>query len=286
MAAPTIYPTSNPNIPGGQVVLVDREQLRFRSHGRVCQIPRGFRALLEQIPNQNPPTFDWSKGESLVFPILGNNRYGDCYLACILHHAQAFTGNAGTECTFDEAAVIRRYLQLSPGDNGLGDQDVIPEFKGGLLGPNGPHKILDTLLLKIGDPASIALALWAFCGAWWTCSLGSGWENAAGPGAQWTPNNYGRPIGGHAMLLTGINSPENYDVRTWGIAPAVKVSRAGIQQSDSELVVCFSMEMFNAQGIAPCLANYDQLSTLWTQMGGMQLPPNPFPPSDPLDWLI
>lgn len=284
MAAPTIYPTNNPNLPA-TITLVDREQLRFRRHGRVCEIPRGLRGIMAGIPTP-PTTYDFSKAEALKFPILGNNRYGDCYYACIAHHAQLFTGQWGEQCQFDEAALIQRYLHIAGGDRGLGDDQVIPEYKAGILGPNGPHKILDELTVKVNDIASIALAQWAFCGLWWTCSLGSGWENAAGPGVVWDTNNYGRSIGGHAMLLTGMNATDRFDVRTWGISPAVKVTHSGLQNADSELIVVFSMEMFNAAGRAPCGATYAQLSKLWVDMGGQQLPNDPFPPAEPLDWLI
>jgi len=282
MPLPIDPPDLNPVI--GPIKLVDREQLRFKSHGRSCMVPRYLAGIMSSIPSP-PATFDFSKGESLKFPILGNDQYGDCYYAAAAHAAQTWTGNVGSEVSFDKNALCNRYLQISGGDNGLDDSTIFPEFKSGIVGPNGPHKILDELTVDPNDQQSMDLALWAFCGMIWTMALGRTWHSKAAPGMTWDASNKGPSIGGHATWLTGKNAV-GYDVRTWGISPPIKLTRAGLLAADSELVVCFSMEMFNSAGIAPCGANYDQLATLWVQMGGKPLPPNPFPPSQPLDWLI
>lgn len=275
-------PDVNPLI--GPIKLVDREQLRFKSHGRKCAVPRYLAALDVQIPPA-PATFDFSKGETLKFPIDGNDQYGDCYYAWACHAAQLWTGNAGPECSFDRAAIVKRYLQISGGDNGLSDDQIFPEFKKGIVGPNGPRKIIEELTVDPSDTQSVELAMWAFAGLAWTMSLGRTWHSNAGPGVVWDANNKGPSIGGHAVMLSGKNSV-GYDVRTWGISPPVKVTHAGIMASDSELIACFSLDMFSPAGVGPCGANYDQLATLWVQMGGHKLPDNPFPPAPPLDWLI
>lgn len=272
------------NVPGiGNIVLVDREQLRFKSHGRVFSTPRGLRSVMAQIPPV-PATWDFSKGEAIKYPILGNNRYGDCYYAAILHYVQTMTGQFGSEATFSEQAVIARYLQLSGGDNGLGDGDVFPEWKNGLLGPNGPHKILDELTVDVHDQTAVDLAGWAFCGNLWTCAIPSNWINSASPGAVWDTSN-GDVKGGHAMHWTGKRQG-NYDVRTWGISPPVEVTYRGMLSADSELPVVFSLEMFDpTTGLSHIGATYDMHATLWKNMGGKDLPPSPFPPPpQPIDW--
>jgi len=268
------------NIPGvGDVVLVDREQLRFTTHGRQASIPRHLRAMLANIP-PNPAVFDWSKGETIKFPTLGNDRYGDCYLVDILHWIQAMTGNAtGTQSQFDLQAVIQKYLQMSPGDNGLDDGQIFPAWKSGLFG----HKILDEMTINPADTATMALCMWGWCGLSWTCALPKGWANNARPGATWGPNS-GPPVGGHAMYQSGCNFKGGYDARTWGISPPINVTHAGLMSADPEVVVAFSLDMFNVNGVAPCGASYDQLAALWVQLGGKHLPPNPFPPAQPLDW--
>lgn len=264
---------------GRTMVLVDREQLRKRQTVRRLTLPPVANLVDVGIPTP-PPTFDFSKGEAIKYPILGNNQYGDCYYADICHAAQTMTGQAGTETQFDEQKVIQRYKQLSGGDNGLSDDDVFPEWKGGIVGPNGPCKMAADMLVKDNDPAAIKLAMWLFCGANWTCSLGGGWANNATPGAVWDRNNYGRAVGGHAMHLTGIDEQGRYHVRTWGISPPVLVTQDGIDASESEVWVAFSLDMFRPDGICPANGlHYTQLAEIWHQLGGEILPPSPFPPA-------
>jgi hypothetical protein len=274
------------NIPGvGDICLVDREQLRMRNSFRRMSIPHGMRGLMETIPPP-PATFTVSKNNTIRYPILGNSRVGDCFYAASLHYVQCWTGNVGEQAQFDENAVIKRYEQISGGDNGLSDSDVRPELEHGVVGPNGPYKILDWATVNPSDADSVALGMWAFCGAMWTCSLPGGWANNARPGAIWGPNA-GRPVGGHAMLFTGINA-KGYENRTWGIdqPSPITVTRAGMLGADPEIIVCFSMAMFDANGVAPhCGANYDQLAGLWKTMTGHALPTNPFPPNPGLDWF-
>jgi len=271
-------------VPGvGSIAFPDRDQMRVRSNGRQLSIPTHMMGLMEAIPPP-PAIFDLSKAEAIKYPILGNNQYGDCFYAAAAHQSQTYTGNVGTAAQFDVNALVHRYEQLSGGDNGLSDGDIMPEFKTGIVGPNGPHKIIDWMTIKPSDAASVALGMWAFCGLMWTCALPSGWANNAKPGATWG-TGAGHPVGGHAMHLTGVNAKGGYDVRTWGISPPINVTKAGLLSADPELIVCFSLEMFGPDGVAPhCGANYDQLAALWRQLGGKTLPPSPFPPAPELDW--
>ena len=272
------------DVPGiGPIVLVDREQLRFKLHGRQLAIPYHLKKLMQEVPPP-PAAFDLSKSEQIVFPILGNNKYGDCFYAAVAHIAQCWTGNAGTECQFDENQLTKRYLQIAGGDNGLDDGTIFPEFMAGIVGPNGPRKILQEFTIDPKDEATATLCMWAFCGLVWTCSLPGGWANNAKPGAIWDEHG-GSPVGGHAMILTGKN-PKGYDLRTWGVSPPPILTQKGLLSADPELVVCISMDMFSPAGVAPCGANYDQISALLVTLGGKPLPPNPFPPAAPLDWLI
>jgi hypothetical protein len=274
------------NIPGvGDICLVDREQLRFRSHGRQFAFPSGLRAFANPPPLP-PLTWDWSKGEAVVFPILGNDRYGDCYMAAAAHLFQAMTGSIGTEVQFDVNALTARYLVLSGGDNGLDDGTILPEMKSGYVGPNGPNKILDEMTVDFTNQANLDLALWAYSGGLWTCSLLNTWLDATKPGTIW--DSGGRPdrAAGHAMCITGKKTTGTYDVRTWGISPPIELTYAGLKAADSEIVVCFSMESFNAAGYNAAGLHYTTAALLWQSMGGQTLPASPFPPPGPdvIDW--
>lgn len=260
-----------------QFVLVDREQMRRRPQAKRLFLPPSLSLADQGIPSP-PQSFDLSRAESLTYPVLGNDQYGDCYYAAVAHGSQTYTGIAGSECQFDAQHLIRRYLQISGGDNGLSDGDIMPEWLRGIVGPNGPRKILDEMTVDHHDVTAIRLAMWAFGGLIWTCSLPGGWVDSARPGAVWDAAGMGRFVGGHAMYLTGMDSAGRYDVRTWGISPPIHLTQAGLLAADSELIVAFSMDMFRPDGICPANGlHYNELAALWQQLGGKQLPPSPFP---------
>ena len=264
------------NIPGiGNVVLVDREQLRFRRHGRCFWFADHLPAL--GAPPVPPGTFDWSNGEAIKFPMLGNDQYGDCYYAAVAHASQSFTGNSGAECSFDVNALTRRYLQIAGGDNGLDDGTIFPEWRAGIVGPNGPRKILDEMTVDPKNLASVELAMWAFGGLLFTCSLPASWANNANPGATWGPAS-GGIVGGHAMHLSGRKNGSS-DLRTWGISPPINLTDAGMASVDTELIVAFSVDQFKPDGTCAFTGmSWDQKRTLWTSCGGKDVGPSPFPP--------
>lgn len=264
----------------GPIVFVPRSQLRFTLHKRKLQVPAP-RDLEAAVGVPTPPsTWDYSNGEKIAFPILGNDQVGDCYYTAWLHFIQAIIGMNGGTATFVAATVIKRYEQLSGGDNGLSDQQIIPEVEGGVVGPKGPHKILDVLIVPVSNQAAINLANWAFGGTLWTAALVEAWYQNAAPGVLWDVGQ-GSPDQelGHAMFLSGMRQVAKvaYDVRTWGLSPPVEVTYPAIQLADSEILVGFSMEWFNAQGYAPNGLHYTQLAALWVQCGGKTLPASPFP---------
>ncbi len=267
---------------GRSVRLVPRDQLRFRSHNRTFRA--GGMGLLDlaQVPTP-PAAFDWSKGEALKFPIDGNGDYGDCYYAAVAHASQCYTGNSGVECQFDVGALTRRYLQISGGDNGLSDADILPEWKAGIVGPNGPRKIRDVLILDPNDLPACHLAAWGFGGLLWTCSLLTSWQANINPGAVWDANGYADPMAGHAMFLSGRRPDGTWDVRTWGISPAIRVTTNGIHAADSELLVAWSDDHFVASTGRCAFTNLDWEAkrAWWKQAGGKDPGPSPFAPPAP-----
>jgi hypothetical protein len=289
-------------IPGiGPVVFVDREQLRFKRHGRTFGYPYQLPTLMSQLPTP-PATFSGSMSRAIKFPVLGNNSEGDCFYVAPLHWFQVLTGNVSgpsNEAKFDTQTVLRRYEQLSGGDNGLGDQDVEPEMKKGMVGPNGPYTIIDWMTINPNDDTSIRFACWKFYGVMYTASLLTGWLNATSPGTYWT-GSMGRadPRAGHAMLLSGFDfssSKSYYEDETWGIDPAIRLTPDGLKASQPEIIVCFSKSMFDpTTGLAPDGESYEQKAAWWVACGGSKVPPSPFPPAptppippvDAISWLI
>lgn len=262
---------------GRTVVLVDRDRLRWRRHGRTFRVP----AHLKGLRSAPTPPASWDWGQGLSYPILGNDQYGDCYYAAMCHGSQTWTGHStGYEYQFDEQAVINRYLAISGGDNGLSDSDIEPEWKGGIVGPGGPRKVLDFLTIDPADANAHALACWAFGGNVYTAALPDAWVVNPQPGDVWdvaAPDQ----SNGHAMWQTGRDGSGRWVTQTWGFTPPIAVTQAGLAGSDPELLAVFSLDWFNAAGVAPNGMDYADLAALWVQCGGAALPPSPFGPPPP-----
>lgn len=264
-------PMKTVHIPhlGRTVILVDREKMRRKGVRRYFQNGTG-----------TPPAYtDWSLGETIQYPMLGNDTEGDCYYAAILHMVQTFMGQRGEEPNWNASAVLKRYEQLSGGDNGLSDSDVYPEWKAGILGPDGPNKILDDLLVNPDDTAALDMAIWRFQGVLLTVSLPGNWADSAGPGVTWT-TPISSFVGGHAIVLTGKNAKGGYDLRTWGISPPINVTQKGFMACDPEIIVVFSAEQFDpATGLDPNGFTWEEQRALWMQWGGKDVGPSPFSPT-------
>jgi hypothetical protein len=219
-----------------------------------------------------PAGVDWSKSRTIQYPILGNDQEGDCYLCDALHCVQTWTANNGPEARFDTSQVLALYHQLSGGDNGLADDQIFPAWKRGLFG----HKVLDDLAVDPRDDAAIRLGLYLFGGGSYTASLLDTWLYDVRDGVTWDANGRPDPMAGHAMHLSGY-TPATYQDETWGLR--VNLTPAGLKASDPEVTVQFSLEWFNARGVAPNGFTFDQLAALWQQLGGITLPPSPFGPA-------
>jgi hypothetical protein len=284
------------------VVLVPREQLRQTRHGRMLAIPRHLFGLLSSIPNP-PPFFDGSRGRGISYPIMGNDRYGCCYYADMVHCTQTWTGNVGQEAQFNVNQMIARYLKLSGGDNGLGDRQVFPEWKSGIIGPNGPHKILDDMTIDPRDDQSIQLGQAEFCGVSYTASLLTSWLSNPQPGQVWDATGRPNPQAGHAMHLSGFvskgqplpfanplyswpkGSPSPNDFyfdETWGFETPIFLTPAGLKASDPEITVQYSRDFFNPKtGLSFDKKTWWDKRQLWQQLGGQDVGDSPFPTPKP-----
>lgn len=282
-----IAPLTHHDVPGvGRVPFPNREMMKRKGERRMFARLDKLHPLFEEIPAP-PATCDWSHGETIKFPILGNGTVGDCYLAALLHMVQLFLGQYGAVPQWLEDAVIARYYELSGGDNGLSDSDVYPVWKKGILEPNGPHKIRDSLIVDTLNPETLKLAIWGMCGVLYTCSLPSGWANATAPGSVWGTGG-GGSVGGHAIILSGYKANGMFDLRTWGISPPIQVTLPGMLENDPEVIVVFSEEMFHpVTRLSPAGFTWEQTRTIWIQHGGADVGPAPWvdpvpvPPSPP-----
>lgn len=275
---------------GRRIALVKRQQLRVSAAVRRSLDVKTL--IGPPPPPKNPSSWDNSNGEKLDYQCYCNgppwpNPVGDCYYEAIIHGSSNFTGNSTPGQEFEAVAeqVYNRYTTLSGGDNGLDDQQAMPEWLGGVVGPNGPRKILDYMVVTAAPgSADWQEFMWLSGGLIWTCSLLQAWLNIDSPGGVWDAGSPADPDAGHAMFLTGRKSLTGpTDTRTWGITPPIQVTDAGFAAAQSEFIAVFSVDQFNpTTGLCAFSGmSWEDKRQWWISVGGKDVGASPFGPPVP-----
>jgi hypothetical protein len=222
-------------------------------------------------PPVNLP-IDWTKNNTLAFPIDGNDTYSDCLYAAACHGDNTFTGNNGPESNFPLATIVQDYLQLSGGDNGLNEGQIVGAWQQGVAS-TASARILAALNLDPTNAAAVQAAIYFFGGIFFMLAVPDTWLNSFQTGAVWDAPAVPDPSKGHAVWWNGVAVSGNYKLQTWGTYGWI--TPAGVAVCDPSCFVVFSPRWFNAQGIAPNGMTYNQLLALWAQFGGGQIPSPP-----------
>jgi hypothetical protein len=228
-----------------------------------------------------PPTtlpVDWTKNNTLSFPYDGNDQYGDCMYAAACHGDNTFTGNVGTESVFDQSTLIKDYLALSGGDNGLDENMIVGEWKKGLCSTPAAC-IFDSVDIDPINASLMQAAIYLFGGVQFQLSVPSRWINNFATGAVWDAPAAPDPMNGHGICFNGVDATGRYKLQTWGTWGWI--TPAGVADCDPSAFAVASLRWFNAQGYAPNGLHYTQLAPLWVQLGGNPWPASPFPSPTP-----
>ena len=76
-----------------------------------------------------------------LFPMDGNDRYGDCTIAALGHAITVYRGLIGTRRIMTERAVLKLYMHLTGGvDSGLNELDVLGHDGHGFGGHEGARR--------------------------------------------------------------------------------------------------------------------------------------------------
>jgi len=228
-------------------------------------------------PGWPTPTLPIDYAKALAFPMYGNDRLGDCMYAAACHADNTFTGNVGTESTFDEAALEGDYERLSGGDNGLDEGTLIDGWKAGLAGVTAAS-ILDALDIDTTDPATMRAAIDLFGGVLFMLDVPDRWCDTA-DGDAWDAPAVADQNNGHGTWINGVTAAGDYHLLTWG--GYRRLTPAGLAACDPSGFVVFSLRWFDARGYAPNGLHYTRLAGLWTAAGGKPLPASPFPAPAP-----
>ena len=160
-------------------------------------------------PTSLPPAPKSWTSPRIQWQMLGNDTYGDCVVAGILHAIMAVAGRLKYPVSFTTAQADDAYFALTGGpDSGLNPPGVFEEWAQGtlpepaktLFGAGGPF-------VKI-DPTNIqqmknAIATFGWVGIW--VNLQQAQENQFSNGQRWNYIPGSPPVGGHFVIFTGFD---------------------------------------------------------------------------------
>lgn len=242
-----------------------------------------------------PPTFDyWTKANSALRDVYGNDQLGDCAVAMMFHAAGTFTGNAtGTPYHAPLSDVTKVYSRISgyvPGDpstdNGCVLTDVLDDWKNTGL-PNG-EKILGYISVNASSFSDVLACNFLFENLEFGMGLPDAWVNPFPvDGGTWDVAGVSDPNNGHAVLgCSGASSGPGAGiwVDTWGervrITPAAIAAYAGSKNGGELWSVITKDILDRATDKAPNgLAWADLVAAFDAKGGNVPLPPPPVPPA-------
>lgn len=162
---------------------------------------------------------DWSKKLPTSLGMMLNDRLGDCTCAAAGHAIQLVTGNASSEVTVTDAAILRAYEAVSgynPGtgdnDNGAVETDVLNYWR--RVGVSG-HRIVASGTVNHAD-TTLVKQLVAYLGFLYIgVQVPKAWE--AGPNIWAVPTKAAdrQIVGGHAIIVVGYDD-HHLRIVSWG----------------------------------------------------------------------
>jgi hypothetical protein len=182
------------------------------------QFPEGLRTIKEYrtVAPAAPPVS--VPVPAIPYPMDGNDKYGDCTLACASHMIAAWDVDTKRNDPIPTASeVIATYLQMSPDDSGLVVSTVLAKWhKPGLWG----DKVWGHAPVQTHDQTEIRTDIAQFGGVYIGVQLPQSAEDQTNANRPWTIVKGSPILGGHAVPLLGYDATYAYCV-TWGAVQAV-----------------------------------------------------------------
>jgi hypothetical protein len=284
-----------------------RDKMVKRAHasGRTFRMPAAKAVPVTVLP------VDSTGNGTVSCPMDNNSTDGDCGEAMAAHVDNIFTFGQGkpgwTQSYFAVADLLKQYLAVSGGDNGLDEDMVVNQiWKSGIGIAGNPLAIIwDSLDMDVTNVALAQFAIdqfYAICMAWSVPDLFI--QNFA-PGSVFTSAMTPDPNNGHFTPLADVVTAAAsgvagvidgcYRLYTWG--GFAYVSPAFIASVQPQCFIVFSPRQFNAQGYDSKGRHITTQAALWQACGGSAIspaliasyppptdgptPPAPLPPSPP-----
>lgn len=225
---------------------------------------------------QIPDTLLCPHADKYPWGMLGNDWWGDCVEAGMLHADEALYLKRGLQpYPYQSPQALGLYSRIAgfnPTDGPSGsnptDQGTDPAQAMAYWRDTGfpGHKILGFGQLP-GSSPNLRRAIWEFGAVMLAVGLPVDWRSQlTGPTgqAQWSGANHGEPMYGHAIIAVGY-TPTLIQIVTWGQAGSIDDpwALAYLEQS----FVPLSKDALNKQGIGPAGFNLAQMTS---DLGGLK----------------
>jgi len=146
-----------------------------------------------------------------LFPMDGNDQWGDCTIAALAHAVTVFRGLTGKKKIWDEKSIVKLYMHLSGGvDSGLNELDVLNYWQSHTASGD---KIIAYAALDIKNHTHIKQAIQLFGGVYLGFQVQKNCLEDFTARKTWTP----APLthDGHAVFAVGYDKT-GVTVLTWG----------------------------------------------------------------------
>jgi hypothetical protein len=185
----------------------DYRTLRFRDYltAGLAPPPPALNTLDRVYTNLN--THD----PATLFPMDGNDQFGDCTIAALAHAITVNRALVDTQRIMAQQAVIKLYMHLTGGvDSGLNELNVLNYWQSNVVDGD---KILAFVKIDPKNHTHIAQAIQIFGGVYLGFQVQQNCQQEFAAHQPWTPGPLTQD--GHAVYAVGYD-PNAVTVLTWG----------------------------------------------------------------------
>ena len=185
----------------------DYRTLRFKTYTtkQLAAPPQSYDVL--------PQVYEKTKvnNPSALFPMDGNDTWGDCTIAALAHAQTVYRGLLGRKKIMAEPAVEKLYFQLTGGiDSGLNELDVLNYWRQNKVSGD---EILAFASIDPKNHVHIQQAIQLFGGVYLGFQVQKNCEQEFDARQPWTPGKLTKD--GHAVFAVGYDQ-QVLTVLTWG----------------------------------------------------------------------
>lgn len=184
----------------------DNRTLQFTKYSQNVPVPPSGHANITRVEAALKDT-----DVAQLWPMDGNDNYGDCTIAGVAHLDTVNNGLVGRKAIMPAQDVTNLYFQLTGGqDSGLMCLDVLNYWTKNAVNGN---KILAYVSVKPTDHTAVKQAIWLFGGLYIGFAVTENLLDQFNNGQPWTPGTLTND--GHCVVVPNYSN-EYVRVLTWG----------------------------------------------------------------------